>query len=76
MKALDLILKFIEKHAPWVFLGYWLGTRKTKALKRENTKLRLERDVAHDEKEIREHNAGLTNDQLKSEILGRSRGRK
>lgn len=70
MKALELILKFIEKHAPWFLMGYWAGSRKADKLKVENTKLKLELDVKNESEKIAKHNASLSDADLKSEILG------
>lgn len=68
-KLFDKILELLEKHLPWFLLGLRLGKSQGQDLRNENTKLKLELKAAKDEKAIRAHNANLSDDALRDEIV-------
>lgn len=67
---LDKVFGFLKENVPWLFLGYEIGKSEENKLKAENIELGLKAKDLGDEKNIKDHNASLSDDDLKSEILG------
>jgi len=68
MDLLAKLLGFLKENVPWLFIGYEMGKSEENKLKSENIKLALTAKDLLDAQKIKEHNAGLTDDELKSEI--------
>lgn len=76
MSWLDKILDFLQKNVPWLLLGYHWGKKKNVELKKENELLKLKVQRNEHEKRIKEHNANLSDDELRNEIIQSGRGKK
>ena len=72
---LEKLFAFLEKNLPWFLLGLKMGRANDKDLLKENATLRLEVKAGQNEKEIRSHNATLSDDELKSEIISGGPGK-
>lgn len=76
MNFLEKLLDFLKENVPWVLLGYSMGKNQDDDLKKENVLLKLELRNALDAEKIKDHNANLSDDDLKSEILSSGRDKK
>ncbi len=66
---LKALFDFLERNVPWFLLGYRYGKDQGAQLKAENVSLQLQLDVKNEAEKIAKHNAGLSNDELRAEIL-------
>lgn len=73
LEFLNKLLEFLEKRMPWLLLGYHLSKGKITLLEKEVQLLKLEIKNRDDEKNIRDYNDNLTDDELRADIVSRRR---
>lgn len=72
MNLFERLLSLFEHYYPAFLAGLRLGQWSRKRTEKENANLKLEIKAGQDEKAIATRNAGLTDDELRAEIIGSS----